>query len=116
MYELLSVGVGHEPVTAGFTQRGASYLKYQFASTLLFWTCLWTVKASFLTFFGSLTKNLGWQRRGWWAVTMITALSYVGSIITYPLACTSFELGKAVVYPLTDRAECCRCLRNSAQD
>jgi len=94
MYELLAVSVGREQPTPAFLQRGSYYLKCQFASTVLFWTCLWSVKASFLAFFFQLTKRLTWPRRAWWAVTVITALAFAGSVISYPLSCTSFTIGK----------------------
>jgi hypothetical protein len=94
MYELLAVSVGRKQPTPAFLLRGSYYLKCQFASTVLFWTCLWSVKASFLAFFFQLTKRLTWPRRAWWAITTITALAFAGSIISYPLSCTSFTIGE----------------------
>lgn len=94
MYELLAVSAGREQPTTEFGQRVSYYLKCQFASTILFWACLWSVKGAFLAFFFQLTKLLIWPRRAWWAITTITVLAFVGTVITYPLSCTSFTLGK----------------------
>lgn len=94
MYELLAVSVGREQPTPAFMIRASYYLKCQFASTLAFWTCLWSVKASFLAFFFQLTERLTWPRRAWWMITAITVVAFMGSIISYPLSCTSFTLGK----------------------
>ncbi|TKA42877.1 hypothetical protein B0A54_07093 [Friedmanniomyces endolithicus] len=38
--------------------RVSFYLKCQLASTILFWSCLWSVKASFLAFFRQLSEGL----------------------------------------------------------
>lgn len=94
MYDMLMVAAGLAAPTADFVKNSSFYLKCQFASTLLFWTCLWTVKGCFLAFFYRLVSNLPWPRRVWIAICVFTGLSYVASVITYPLSCTSFELGK----------------------
>ncbi|KAK3075664.1 hypothetical protein LTR53_000812 [Teratosphaeriaceae sp. CCFEE 6253] len=105
MYELLAVSVGRETATPAFLLRGSFYLKCQFASTLLFWTCLWSVKASFLAFFRQLTANLKWPRMAWWVVTIITTLAFIGSIITYPVSCTSFVLVIAIPISIVARVQ-----------
>ncbi|KAH7029080.1 uncharacterized protein B0I36DRAFT_128162 [Microdochium trichocladiopsis] len=94
MYDMLLVGAGLAAPTADFMANSSVYLKCQFASTLLFWTCLWTVKACFLAFFYRLVNNLAWPRRVWIGICVFTGLTYVASVITYPLSCTSFELGQ----------------------
>jgi hypothetical protein len=66
------------------------YMKLQFAETLLFWTCLWLVKASFLSFFKRLTTNVRGHYVAWWIITVITTLSYIGAVITYPVSCSQF--------------------------
>jgi hypothetical protein len=71
------------------------FLKMQFAQTFIYWTCLWAVKASFLAFFKRLTTNLKGHIIAWWIIVAITALGYVGSVISYPVSCASFEPSKA---------------------
>ncbi|WPG99210.1 Hypothetical protein R9X50_00202100 [Acrodontium crateriforme] len=92
MFELLQVSVGLEASTPEFMTHASRYLKYQFTSTLLFWTCLWSVKFCFLFFYRRLTDRLKVYRRMWWAVTVFVTLGYIGSVITYPVACSSFRL------------------------
>ncbi|KAK0251910.1 hypothetical protein LTR91_006460 [Friedmanniomyces endolithicus] len=94
MYELLAVSVGREIPTPAVMMRVSFYLKCQLASTILFWSCLWSVKASFLAFFRQLSEGLLWPRRAWWAVTIVTLMSFLGSIVTYPVSCTSFVFGQ----------------------
>jgi hypothetical protein len=95
MYMILNVSNGREKAQADFAERASLYLKCQFASTILFWSCLWIVKACFLAFFYRLTNQLKWPRIYWWAVVAFTILSYVGAVITYPVSCTSFVLGRS---------------------
>jgi hypothetical protein len=45
------------------------FLKMQFAQTFIYWTCLWSVKASFLAFFKRLTTNLKGHIIAWWIVS-----------------------------------------------
>lgn len=83
MYQVLNVGAGREEPDGAFMKNATSYLKLQFALTYLYWSCLWAVKACFLSFYHRLTKNLRYCRQAWWATVIITLLSYIGAIITY---------------------------------
>lgn len=88
------VSVGRAPVTPAFLAHASVYLKLQFASTLLFWSCLWAVKGCFLAFFYKMTEGLRPQRIALWVVVGVTAMSYIGAVVTYPVSCTSFVLGE----------------------
>ncbi|RFU24353.1 hypothetical protein B7463_g11986, partial [Scytalidium lignicola] len=66
-------------------------LKQSFASMICFWSCLWTVKASFLTFFYPLREGLTWDRRLWYTVVVFVSLSYITIIIDFPLTCGNVE-------------------------
>lgn len=66
-------------------------LKQSFASMICFWSCLWTVKASFLAFFYQLSDGLIWDRRLWYAVAIFVSLSYIAIIIDFPLTCGNVE-------------------------
>jgi hypothetical protein len=96
MYKILDVSTGRAQPGASFMARSSFYLKAQFASTVLFWSCLWAVKGTFLAFFRRLTNQTKWPRIAWWVVVAITVLAYIGSVITYPVSCTSFVLGKFI--------------------
>jgi hypothetical protein len=67
------------------------YLKLQFSQTIVYWTCLWAVKASFLAFFKPLTRNLKSHVIAWWFILVITVLAYAACVISYPISCSSFE-------------------------
>lgn len=95
MYELLNVGAGLTEPGPTFPAHGSYYLKLQFTLTLLYWSCLWAVKACFLSFFRRLTKGLKYCTWFWYFTAVIVALSYIGCVITYPISCSSFEVGKS---------------------
>lgn len=94
MFDILAVSNGLEKPGADFMKNSSLYLKLQFANTILFWSILWAVKGCFLAFFRRLTNQTKYPRIAWWIVATITVLAYIGSIITYPVSCTSFVLGK----------------------
>lgn len=94
MYQVLNVGSGLEQPDASFMANASLFLKLQYALTMLYWSALWAVKACFLSFFHRLTKGLKYCRWAWWATVVITTLSYIGCVITYPVSCTSFVIGK----------------------
>jgi hypothetical protein len=83
------------PIFAKITR----YLKLQFSATFLFWSCLWSVKASFLAFFKRLTNNLKAHVIAWWVIVGITVLAFVGCVISYPISCSSFEPSKYSLEP-----------------
>ena len=75
-----------------FYSTTTKYLRIQFALIVLFWTCLWAVKAAFLAFYKTLFDNgfLGWQKVAWWIVVVFTFLSYVVNWPLQFLACQPF--------------------------
>lgn len=93
MYVVLHVGSGMKKPGKAFIRDGDLYLKLQDALTMLYWSCLWAVKACFLAFFHRLTKGLKYLRWAWWATLVITTLSYAGCCITYPVSCSTFKIG-----------------------
>ena len=51
LYEQYAVESGLEPFTPGFIDRDTAFLRTIVPFTILFYSCLWTVKLSFLFFF-----------------------------------------------------------------
>lgn len=70
------------------------YMRVQFALTVAFWTCLWVVKASFLAFFYPLSNGLKWDRRLWYAVAAFCVAGYIACVVSYPVSCSEFTVGK----------------------
>lgn len=87
MFEINSIAIGEEPFSPDFLPRAAFYLKMQFAIIVLFWTSIWIVKASFLTFYQNLLGRLHDQMLGWWIVCGITFCAYLGCWATQLASC-----------------------------
>jgi hypothetical protein len=91
MYTVVRVQLGLEKPKPTIMKTATQFLKYQMGSTILFWSLLWSVKACFLAFFYSLGNNLKTQRILWYSVAIFTGIGYICSVISYPLACPSFN-------------------------
>lgn len=61
--------------------------RWQFPIIKLFWTTLWSVKASFMTVFFRLVKPFPVIRRLWYCVAVIAALAYIGCWLSSALTC-----------------------------
>jgi hypothetical protein len=57
---------------------GLRYTYYEFAIIGIFWSVLWSVKASFLALFWMISDGLPRYRRVWWATVVFAALAYIG--------------------------------------
>lgn len=101
MFLMHRVGTGEAPGT-DFERRVSAYLKIQFALTSLFWTCLWSVKFAFMAFFWRLGKGLKAQRIMWNIVLVFCILAFIGCMVSYPISCSKFFVGKRT--PPVDRA------------
>lgn len=80
------------PPPADFIQRTDKYLVGQLISLISFYTCLYSVKLSFLLFFRRLGRNVDRQRYIWWPVTEFSLATYFVSIgdIQYKCLARSF--------------------------
>ncbi|KAL9052511.1 MAG: hypothetical protein Q9162_005367 [Coniocarpon cinnabarinum] len=69
------------------------YLKYQFAIIILFWTTIWTVKGSFLTFYKQIFSGqfIGWQRAAWYVAAGMCIATWVSNVILQFFACVPFR-------------------------
>lgn len=103
MFNLVEIMAGIQPppttpeAEATFVSNTELYIRVQFAITLAFWSCLWTVKASFLTLFYPLGNGLKLDRMLWYGATTITIMGYVFCVISYPVSCTEFTVGKGLI-------------------
>ncbi|KAK1765269.1 hypothetical protein QBC33DRAFT_593369 [Phialemonium atrogriseum] len=64
-----------------------TYLRFEFAIIILFWTVLWCVKAGFLALYFKLFRELRPYRRAWYVLATFTFLAYVGCLITLCMSC-----------------------------
>lgn len=95
-FEVEAVSNGNEAaITPGFEGRAILFLKLQFGIILLFWSCLWTVKFSFLFFLRRMFAGTYGIMIYWWGAFTFVLLAYLGCWVTrksvranYPSLCT----------------------------
>lgn len=84
LYAQQAVVYEHHGKPPNYKEASSNYADEEWANAYLFFSCLWSVKASFLAFYGNLTKGLKAYRIAWWALIGLCILTYIGCLISYP--------------------------------
>ncbi|KAI4154806.1 MAG: hypothetical protein L6R39_001345 [Caloplaca ligustica] len=88
LYDLFAVTSGQKALTSGFVAENSELLRSLTPFALLFYSCLWTVKLSFLLFFRRLGLNVRGQKIWWWCVLVVTVLTWVATIADHDYKCS----------------------------
>ncbi|KAI9799743.1 MAG: hypothetical protein M1833_003862 [Piccolia ochrophora] len=95
-YTNVEVSTGLRAPPLDFIQQANRYLKIQFATMVLFWSLIWSVKISFMVFFYRLRDHLKRQNIIWWCIFGFVVVAYLTSVVTYPIAwigtCAPFDI------------------------
>ena len=79
LYYIIKATAGLEPLSeAELLWHGNEYVKYEYCIIGLFWTILWSVKASWLALYWRLFKGLQVYQRWWKGVAVFIFASYAG--------------------------------------
>lgn len=101
IFRIRRISQGEEPFTPDIGPSAHFFLKLQFAIIVLYWTCLWAVKMSFLMYYQKLFANLPGHLIWWTVACIFTLLSYFGCWAIQLAACypisTYFTLGEAQI-------------------
>jgi hypothetical protein len=105
LWYLTYLGAGRAAVDQDTVWKLEQLTRWQFPVIKLFWTVLWSVKASFMTVFFRLVKPFPIIRRLWYCVAVFTVLAYIGCWLASSLTCSPpsdyFRAGTcAPSYPL----------------
>ncbi|KAK0741504.1 hypothetical protein B0T18DRAFT_330867 [Schizothecium vesticola] len=87
LFHITAVLTGAIPLSQELITFTEDYLRYEFAIIVLFWTVLWCVKASFLSLYFKLFRELIHYRHVWYFLSVFTLLAYAGCLITLSLSC-----------------------------
>lgn len=87
IFEFEQILQGKKLLTHDFGDRARLFLKLQFAIIVLFWTCIWAVKISFLIWYKKLTDVPSNRKLMWNLVIGFTVASYLGCWVTQLEAC-----------------------------
>ncbi|GJC97941.1 pth11-like integral membrane protein [Colletotrichum higginsianum] len=98
LYYTTHLAAGRIPVTAEAGPMTEELTRWQFPIIKLFWTVLWSVKASFMALFYRLVRPFAVRRRLWYCVAVFASLAYVGCWLASTLTCSPpsdyFRAGK----------------------
>ena len=98
IFQIRRISQGEEPFSPDIGPPAHFFLKLQFAIIVLFWTCLWAIKTSFLMYYRTLFKNLPGHLIWWTVASVFTLLAYLGCWAIQLAACypisTYFTLGE----------------------
>lgn len=108
LYYVTYLLAGRIEVTADTPRLSVQLSRWQFPIIKLFWTVLWSVKASFLAIFYRLVKPFTIYRRVWYGVAVFTFLAYVGCVVSSALTCSPpsdyFVAGKCLTIQCVKQA------------
>ena len=88
LYELFNVASGQKPLTKIFVKNNTALLRSLTPFALLFYSCLWIVKLSFLLFFRRLGMNVRGQKIWWWCVLAVVLLTWAATIADNDYKCS----------------------------
>ena len=88
LYEVDGVQSGQEQQRPGFANNLTSLLHSLLPVTVLFYSCLWTVKLSFLLFFRRLGSKVRGHKVWWWCILIITILTWIACIASIQYRCS----------------------------
>ena len=88
LYYINKANAGLEPLSgAALLWHGNEYVKYEYCIIGLFWTILWSVKASWLALYWRLFKGLQLYQRWWKGVAVFVFATYVGCWLAILAVC-----------------------------
>ena len=64
------------------------FLHAYMATSIAFWCCLWSIKASFLVFFRKLGHKVARQNMLWWCALSITVIGFVINLALWYYKCS----------------------------
>lgn len=100
VYELFDVLTGHTP-SASFLSDYKSFMPNIITWNVLFYSCLWSIKFSFMVFFRRLGSKLRTHVIWWWVVLSLAVIGYIGCVADIDWDCSL----KSVAYITSKNSE-----------
>ncbi|CAH0038138.1 unnamed protein product [Clonostachys solani] len=91
MYWMYDIQTGERPPSLDFIDVYGRFLPLVVAWNILFYSCLWAVKFSFMLFFRRLGDGV-LSKVWWWAVMVLTAIGWVACIADIDWGCSLSEI------------------------
>ena len=93
LYDLYALQAGRKQLSPGLVDRSNAFLRSHVAFIVLFYSCLWTVKLSFLMFFRRLGSKVRGQNIWWWCILATVVLSWIACIADINYKCLLSSAG-----------------------
>lgn len=94
----------HQSDVITLLDRFAAALHGNLASYICSWSCLWSIKLSFMVFFHGLGRQIRSQQILWWGVLCFIAATYIICISLFDYGCLTSRgldiLGRYPAHPL----------------
>ena len=87
VYDTFPVAANQKPYTDAWWAELKQLHRSIFASIILFLSCLWALKLSFLLFFWNLGERAKDHRIWWWCVLAMTFAAWIVSVAVFPFNC-----------------------------
>lgn len=92
LYWMYDVQYGRRPPSPEFVPAYATFMPLVFVWSVLYPSCLWAVKFSFLVFFRRLGFQVNQNKGWWWSVSAIAAGGWVVSVADIDFRCTLADI------------------------
>lgn len=92
LYWMYDVQYGRRPPSPEFMPAYATFMPLVFVWRVLYPSCLWAVKFSFLVFFRRLGFKVNQNKSWWWSVFAITTCGWIVSIADLDFRCTLADI------------------------
>lgn len=107
LYELYAIGSGEKQMTVEFEGQYNTFMRYIAPATILFYSCLWAIKFSFLAFFLQLGSKVKAHRIWWYIVLVVTIGVYIASVADIDYGCSlgglEYIMGELTSLPLRSK-------------
>ncbi|KAE8382377.1 hypothetical protein BDV26DRAFT_253858 [Aspergillus bertholletiae] len=88
LYKLYAVSTGQEPYTPAVLPMFESFMRYIAPMTIMFYSGLWAIKFSFMSFFFRLNSKVKSHRIWWYVVMFVVGGVYIASVADIDYKCS----------------------------
>ncbi|KAE8413509.1 hypothetical protein BDV36DRAFT_28382 [Aspergillus pseudocaelatus] len=88
LYKLYAISAGQEPYTPAVLPMFESFMRYIAPMTIMFYSGLWAIKFSFMSFFFRLNSKVKSHRLWWYVVMLVVAGVYIASVADIDYKCS----------------------------
>lgn len=104
LIEAMITGMSDVELPPDIIDRSLEFHKMVECALCLAWTCVFSIKFSFLFFFRSLIERVGTFTPYWWTVVTLSIIVWVGGMIGFWMSCPYYTDTRACRIPVSCRS------------